>query len=495
MVPKNEFSIFLIKAPYLHLFKGEKLNMFPIGLATIAGMLRQEGYKITFLDPENQDMTTENVVQKIEKEKPHIVGVGCVSANFSIAKEYFDAAKKVGAKTLLGGNHASSEDPLVILKQNPFIDFVFIGEADATVVELCDFIRRKKTKYEKIQGIAYNYNNIININPKRPLIQYLDALPQPVWDLVDINKYNVSNFMWRGEGAVPLMTSRGYPSFCIYCATTHVNGRKFRAQSAERIVSDIEHLIKTYHTQYIVFLDDIFTIDKERVKKLCQMIIQKKLKIQWFCLARVNTVDKDILRLMKKAGCSWIEYGVESGDEEILKVIKKGITLEQARRAFKDTRDVGIKTFGTFMFGNPTETNETMEKTIQFAIELNPDIAQFSILAPLPGTELWDKYRGTVYILSDELENSTTYGINTQTNRLGYVHRDFSEKELQDALTSALRRFYLRPEYIVRQLLSIRSYHDVLRLLEGAESIFKQSFALNINSYFSNKIKENIPRG
>lgn len=490
MSSKKQLSIFLIKTPYLHLFKGEKINMFPVGLATIAGVLRQKGHTITFLDPENQHMTTAGVITKIEQEKPDVVGVSSVSANFTFAKDYLQAAKKAGAYTLLGGNHASSGQPASLLKQNSFLDFILLGEADETVVELCEFIKERKENYEHILGIAYRKGKGIHENPKRPFIENLDSIPRPVWDLVNIDTYNVSNFTWRGKGAIPLMTSRGCPTFCIYCATSQVNGRKFRAQSAARVVSDIEHLIKQYKAKYIVFLDDIFTINKTRVKEICALLIQKKLNIHWFCLARVNTVDKELLALMKKAGCTWIEYGVETGDENIMKTLRKGITLQQAKDAFAWTHEAGIKTYGTFMFGHPGETKETIEKTIQFAIQLNPHIAQFTLVAPLPGTELWEKYRGTVYMLHDDLENSTTYGINTQTSSLGYVHRDFSENELQNALTSALRRFYLRPKYILRQLGSIRSYDDVLCLLDGAESIVKQTLTLNIGSHF---FKKNTP--
>lgn len=491
----KQTHIFLIKCPYLHLFKGEQVNMFPIGLATIAAVLRKNNFPITFLDPENMDMDEKDVIIKIKNEKPAVVGVSCVSANYNLAWEYLKAAKEIGAYTVLGGNHASSGDPKILLEQAKYVDFLLFGEADYTVLELCEFLEKKRTDYEHILGLAYRKGDKIYVNGRRPFIENIGDIPRPVWDLVDMDKYTVSKFIWRGKGAVPLMTSRGCPTFCIFCATSQVNGRKFRAQSAERIVDDIEHLITQYNTKHIVFLDDIFTINKTRVKEICTILIQKELNIHWFCLARVNTVDKELLTIMKKAGCTWIEYGVETGDENIMKTLRKGITLQQAKEAFAWTHEAGIKTYGTFMFGHPGETKETIEKTIQFAIQLNPHIAQFTIVAPLPGTELWEKYRETIYTLSDDLENSTTYGINTQTNSLGYVHRDFSEKELQNALTSALRRFYLRPRYILRQLFSIYSYHNVLCLLEGAASIFKQLLTIHIDSYFSNKDKKDIPKG
>jgi radical SAM superfamily enzyme YgiQ (UPF0313 family) len=193
--------------------------------------------------------------------------------------------------------------------------------------------------------------------------------------------------------------------------------------------------------------------------------------------------------MMKKAGCNWIEYGIEAGDEEVLKTLKKGITLDQARETFKATKKAGIKTLGTFMFGNPGETRETMEKTIKVAIELNPDIAQFSLIAPLPGTELWEKYKGSLYLLKDDLENSTTYGINTQSSDLGYVHRDFSAEELQEVLSSAFKRFYLRPTYAFGQVLKMRSLHDFLYLLEGAQTVSKQLVNINLKKFFFRPVK------
>lgn len=486
---KKETNVFLIKVPYLHLFKGEQVNMFPIGVATIAAVLRKNNFPITFLDPENQDMTTEGVVKKIKEEKPTVVGVSCVSANYNLTLEYLKAAKEIGAYTVLGGNHASSGDPKKILEQASYVDFLLFGEADYTVLELCEFLEQKRSDFENILGLAYRKGTNVCVNGRRPFIDDIDKIPQPVWDLVDMNKYTVSNFMWRGRGAVPLMTSRGCPTFCIFCATSQVNGRKYRAQSAERVVADVEHLVKTYGTKYVVFVDDIFTINKDRVRKFCELMIEKKIKVKWFCLARVNTVDRELLMLMKKAGCNWIEYGVEAGDEEVLKLLKKGITIEQARETFKVTREVGIKTLGTFMFGNPGETRETMERTISVAIELNPDIAQFSLIAPLPGTELWEKYKGTLYLLKDDLENSTTYGINTQSSDLGYVHRDFSAQELQEVLSSAFKRFYLRPTYAFGQILRMRSIHDLLYLVEGAQTVSKQLVNINFRRFFFRSVK------
>lgn len=473
-IKNQKISVFLIKAPYLHLFKGEQLNMFPIGLATIAAVLRKDGFPIVFLDPENQNMALADVVSRIETEKPGVVGVSCVSANFEISLQYFEAAKKAGAFTLLGGNHASSGNPSDLLEKFPFIDFVLFGEADYTVLELCNFINSGRTDYEKIHGLAYRKVDKVFVNGARPFINDLDKLPSPVWDLVDMTKYHVSDFMWRGKGAVPLITSRGCPGQCIFCATSQVNGRKFRAQSAERIVSDIEYLVKTYGVKYIVFVDDVFTIDKKRVQKFCELMIEKKFNIRWFCLARVNSVDIGLLNLMKKAGCNWIEYGVESGDTTVLRTIKKGITIEQAKTAFLMTHDAGIKTFGTFMFGHPGETKESVERTIQFAIELDPDIAQFSIVAPLPGTELYEKYKDSVYIFNNNSANSSTYGINTQSNNFNYSHNNFTGSDLCAILSSAFRRFYLRPSYLFRQILNIRSVNDFRYLFEGAKNVLKQ---------------------
>ena len=187
--------------------------MFPIGIATIAAVLRKEQYPITFLDPENMDMNENDTIEKIKNEKPTVVGVSSVSANFPLAKAYLEAAKAHGAFTILGGNHASADNPESILKQFPCIDFVLFGEADYTVRELCAFIEQGRTDYEKIQGLAYRRGKEIKVNPKRPFIEQLDDLPQPVWDLVNMDKYNVSNFMWCGKGAAPLITSRGCPTF------------------------------------------------------------------------------------------------------------------------------------------------------------------------------------------------------------------------------------------------------------------------------------------
>jgi radical SAM superfamily enzyme YgiQ (UPF0313 family) len=227
-------------------------------------------------------------------------------------------------------------------------------------------------------------DNIINTG-NRPLIGDLDSMPFPARDLVPYKKY--TSLLATSSVVTTMFTSRGCPYKCSFCDRPHL-GSVFRYRSAEDVVAEMEECIRMGIGEILIY-DDTFTVNRQRVMDICNLILKKRLKFRWDIRARVNTVDFEMLKLLKKAGCERIHYGVESGNQGILNILKKGITLEQVRKAFRMTKKVGISTLGYFMIGSPSETRETIMQTINFAIEIGADFAHFTITTPFPGTELY----------------------------------------------------------------------------------------------------------
>jgi radical SAM superfamily enzyme YgiQ (UPF0313 family) len=246
------------------------------------------------------------------------------------------------------------------------------------------------------------------------------------------------------------MTSRGCPFRCAYCSG-HINfGRTHRFHSARRVIDEIKILMRDYKADSIQFFDETFTFSKPRVLELCDKMIEEKVKISWAAFSRVNTIDRELLEKMREAGCYQIFYGVESGNQRLLDLIHKDITLDQARKAIKLTREAGIESFASFMLALPTETMEESYKTIDFAIELDPDYAQFPITTPFPGTELYDIAKKSGSFTTEDWSKFMSW------DQVVYVPEGRSVEEVKHTAKEAYRRFYLRPKYVARRVWGMR---------------------------------------
>jgi len=474
-------KILLIKAPYLYeIYKRRDelaTNQAPLGLAYIASVLREAKQEVNLIDPENQDMTYDDVASLIRKEKPDMVGISSATANFGNAVRIAKIAKQSGDPLVVyGGVHASSL-PDEVLNDHAEIDLVVIGEGEVTMKELCDAIDSgKKVDYNAIAGLAFRNNDgQIEKSPPRQKIMDLDSLPLPARDFLPMEKYNVQIHLSSVKGVkATMVSSRGCPNACTFCACNITMGRMFRPRSIEAVVDEMQYLVNKLNVRYIQFYDDTFTMKYQRVVDICNLIIKRNLKVQWFAHARVNTVDEDLFRLMKKAGCAHVSFGIESGNQTILNNIKKGITLDQARNAISASQRAGLKTLTTWMIGNPGETPETIKDSIDFALELNPDIAVFSILVPLPGTEVYDKYRGVLFSTSINWEDYRTLYKN---NELALQSNTLTNDILVGSLHTAWKRFYLRPSYIFRQLWRIKSTAELYYYMRGSWHVFRDIFS------------------
>ncbi|MBA7701331.1 Anaerobic magnesium-protoporphyrin IX monomethyl ester cyclase [subsurface metagenome] len=301
-------------------------------------------------------------------------------------------------------------------------------------------------------------------NPARSKNIDLDSLPFLAYHLLPWRRYKPHPPHGRALPFATIITSRGCPYQCSYCSKP-VFGNKFRGQSSERVVDEVAYYKDRFGIKEFAFYDDVFTLDKKRAFAIADNIIKRDLKICWTCEARVNLVDKELLRHMRQAGCYAIAYGIESASQEILDILNKGITLEQIEEAIRITREVGMQTVGYFMIGSPGENLETIRKTIQFAKKLKLDFAQFAITTPFPGTELYNLYlrdKGGVI----PWENFVYDGSGREITPV-FESSSLSRDDLQRWVKRAYREFYLRPTYFWQRIRQVTSIGELRVNLEG----------------------------
>ncbi len=399
------------KAPYL---------WPPIGLAYIAGYIGNVAH-VKILDAQAEGLNEESIVKKCNDSDLVIVNVGTTTIDrdlelSKIIKQNNDT--KIG----LIGTHATYFHRELI--KNDFIDFIIRGEPERIVYNLIKNFNNPK----KVKGITWKNNGKTIVSKNEELIQNLDELPFAARHLLPNNKYY--DIIAKKFPITQMITSRGCPFNCTFCSANLYNGKKYRYRSAENIIKELEKIVEEGFKDISIF-DDTFTTNKKRVIEIANGI--KDFEISWRCLSRVDTVDKEMLEKMYDSGCYQILLGVESGDQRILDLMKKGTSVEQARKAFKWCDEIGIETVGFFILGYPGETEKTIKKTIDLANELHPDFVSFNALTPLPGSEIYE-------ILKPQ-GNWEEFDFSSRS------FCDIPSKELQNIIAKGYRNYYLRLSY------------------------------------------------
>ena len=318
------------------------------------------------------------ITEQIASFSPDIVGITMLTGTYKSAENVAIVAKEVDKdiKIVVGGTHPTVL-PEEVIKNNSF-DYVVRGEGEYTFLDLAN-----ERKIEEILGVTYkNKRGKIIHNLDRGFIDDLDVLPFPGRNLYINDKRHMD------YGYV--MSGRGCPFECTFCASKKVWKQSVRFRSPKNVVEEVKQVFSTYGTTFFYFVDDTFTMNKKRSKKICELLIEKNLDIQWICDTRVDTIDEELLRVMKKAGCIRLKLGVESGSERVLKMTKKHITKQQVKNAESLAKKLELETTIYLLIGFPTETRDEVQETLDFAKELNPDYYSLSILAPYPGTEIYD---------------------------------------------------------------------------------------------------------
>ncbi len=440
-------------------------NFPPLGLASIAAYLQSKGYSVKIVDcnveAPSLELFDEYFGENFSKKYETIRWVGITAMTPHIKKAY-EIAKIVKetyplTKTVVGGVHATFLTEEVL--KNPLIDFVVKGEGEITLGELISGVNPSE-----IKGLAYiNGENMI-INPPRERITNLDDFPMPAYDLLPIRKYRPAKGTYRKLPAMSMITSRGCPGKCTFCNKTLGNRIVFK--DAQTIFNEIQYLHKNYGIQQILFYDDTFTVFKRNVLKLCKLLIQSKMDIAWTCFARVDYVGPVLLKWMRAAGCHQIMYGVENVNETVLRNIKKKIDKEKVIKAVKWTKDAGIECRLAFMVGNPGDTPLIIEENIRFIKEINPDLIIVNITTPFPGTEMFEWAKERDLLLTYDWDK---FNLSEPVMRL----ENMSEIEIKKLYKLMYRKFYFRPSYFLRKILSIRRVEDFNILLEGFRALLK----------------------
>jgi len=440
----------------------------PLGIAYIASFLREGGYNnINIIDQTFEGKET--LEKNLRNTNPDILMISCLTLNYRDSIEMATLAKKINPNimTIMGGGHSTVDWQNVI--KNNCIDFIVLKEGEITSYELIKTIENNGD-FSKIKGIVYKNNGKFIKTEPRPFIENLDELPFPARDLLPMDKYlhaQGGRSAWAiPEPSTTIISSRGCCYNCTYCGIHTTMGPGVRFRSPENVIEELIILKEKYKIKGFYFWDDTFTVNFPRLHKICDLIIENKLDLEWCIQARVNCVNEEILTKMRKAGLKTICYGIESGSQRILdEIYKKGITLEQVRTAVKISKKLGLIVQGYFMIGAPTETMEEINQTINFAKSLDLDAAEWAIVTPFLGTELRRFVEENNLLLDTKTNDLDTHSISIIKND------NFNSEILRNKLQEAIRSFYFRPKYILKKLLKVRSWDDLKRNYKGLRMV------------------------
>jgi anaerobic magnesium-protoporphyrin IX monomethyl ester cyclase len=415
----------------------------PLNLMYLASSLEKEDYKVEIVDDDLEQKGYENVSKQAEKISPQLIGVTATTSTINSALKYLDLIKKVlpDSLTVIGGPHTTFM-PYETLKDTENLDVVVIGEGEETMVDLTNLTTQDHENIDDVKGIVYRdlKDGKLKTTQNRPLIKDLDELPFPARHLVPFESYGVSQGQTGG-----IITSRGCVYNCNYCSSSLIMGKKFRSRTPTNVVDEIEELIDKYHINDIGFMDDTFMLNKQRASDIADEIKARDLDMTFVASSRVDRVDKKLLKNLKSSGLKTIYYGVESGSQRILDLMKKGITLKNVEDAVSMAKDVNLEVLTSFILGYPGETEEDMNTTIDFSTKLDSDYCQYSILTPFPGTPIYKDLLEKNLIDNEEWDRYTVLKPILKYSEIG-LNKNMVERKL----AKAYLKFYTRPKYLFK---------------------------------------------
>ena len=430
-----------------------------LGILYVAGTLREgTSFDVEVIDSLADGLDSSDIRRIIKEKKPDVVGFSVLTFNLLDCLDVAKIIREVSPSTKIcfGGFH-----PTIYPQETldfPEVDYVVFGEGEITFKELVkaiDLGGNMDSIFSTIDGLGWkNSLGSTFINKGRKASPNLDEITMPAHDLIDLEKYT---FVLGNDSKVAsIQTSRGCPSKCTFC---DIRLTRFRFRSAENVLKEIEYL-KTRGINDFFLVDDQFTSNKERVLKLCKLLINKNIDIKFKVSSRIDRVDTEMLNLLKKAGCYRIHYGIESGSQRLLDFMEKGITLDQIRETVKNTKEAGIEIFAYMMIGIPTETAEDIKKSVKLISELKPHHVNYSICTPFPKTALYER----ALEQSDEPDDYwLEFAKNPDPNfKIRTLNDNFSESELRTLQDRALRSFYSSPFVILREVIKTRSIKQLV---------------------------------
>ncbi|MEM7536952.1 MAG: radical SAM protein [Chloroflexota bacterium] len=456
-----------------------------LGLAYLAAVSEQRGDEVVIFDA---DIERQPVGEFVQEFKPDLIGI---TANTPQVKQAWRTAKAIkevyDCPVVIGGPHVSvlPEESC----EKPYVDIVVRGEGEDVWIDISnrlesylkdqpsyatsEFMNPEHDIFDDCMGVTYKTSDgRIHNNPDRAAIADLDSLPWPAYHLFKMKHYtNLQPATDHVDGArsFSIMTSRGCPYRCTFCSQS-IMPIKWRSRSPENVLAEWRHLVEDYDAQEIGILDDSANIRVKRLEGLAQLLIENDLNhVPWIFVngIRANLASKELLQLLKNAGLKRTAFGVESGDPEILKSIDKKVDHDTIRRAFKNAKEIGLETIAFMIIGLPGETRESMQRTIDFAIELDPVIANFSMMTPYPGTKVYEIVKRQGRFLINDWEDYVFF-----QQQARYEMGEMTAELVEEMYRKAYRQFYLRPAPILRRTSTKDFWFNLPRNLRIAANTF-----------------------
>jgi len=435
----------------------------PLGLGYLASFLKRKGYQAILFDGTLYNASIEDFVKSVREFQPDLVGLSVLSRGHFQARQIIKALKQHFKKLpiIIGGTQVTAAPRKVLLDLGA--DFAIIGEGEITIAELAAMLEKGQKNFNQIKGLAYQTSkNRVKINPLRELITDLNTLPFPAWHLMPPVKYRIAPILEpaRGTPIAPIITSRGCPYNCSFCASNVTWRRRIRFRSPQNVLAEIKMLKNDFAVKEIHFSDDNFTMDIKRAAKICDLLIKEKINLPWQCPngVRIDCLTLPLLKKMKKAGCYALGLGIESGNQKILKRVNKQLDLKIVPRVLKNMKKAGIESYGFFILGLPGDTRKTIQETIDFALHQSFDRAWFNIFTPYLGSPAFAQWLGKRKLrgINWDIHDCSTAVVETS---------DLNRSEIEGLQKQALFRFYLRPKTFFSVASRIRAKEVVTFLM------------------------------
>ncbi len=429
----------------------------PLGLGYLAAVLEKKGHQVSLFDGTLHNASLSDFSQAISKFKPSLIGISVLTRGHNQTRQIIKTIKSAPSQPadggrwkkppiVVGGTQVTAA-PKIVLKDLG-ADFAIIGEGEITICQLAKALEKGQKSFSKIDGLAYKTpKGKIKITRPRKLIKNINKIPFPAWHLMPPKKYRIAPILEPAKALpiAPVMTSRGCPYNCSFCASNVTWQRKIRLRSPKNVLKEIKMLKKKFGVKEIHFCDDNFTIDIKRAEKICTALIKQNINLPWQCPngVRIDRLTLPLLRKMKKAGCYALGLGIESGNQAILNKVNKQLDLRLVSQVLRKMKKAGIESYGFFILGLPGETEKTAQETINFALKQPFDRAWFNIFTPYPGStafKQWIKKRNFCRIDWNKHDCSTAI----------MASKDLTPEKIEKLQKQALRKFYLRPKVFIK---------------------------------------------
>ncbi len=460
---KERADVLLVYPPWVVLgFRGRLQRMLPpLGVLSIASCLEEKGFEVHVVDCHAREIGPDRFRSIVRRLRPRFVGISVLSSHYVPANFIAQISKEEVPDTIVivGGVHSEAHPEEML--QNPSIDGVCRGDGERVMTEVVEGM-----PWEKIDGLSYRLGETVQHNRPRPVEMDLDRYPLPSYHLIDFDDYFPPVSSYKALPAMNVLMTRGCPGKCTFCNSANTT---LRSRSVDKLMELLKTLRYEYGVKQIYFYDDTFTANRRMVKEFCRRMVEERVDLSWICYVRGDMFNEETARMLSEAGCHQVLIGIESGSRTLMEAIGKPIQHEVYQRTVALAHKVNIEVRGSFIIGHLDETKETMEETLQFAIDLDLDLFQLAIMTPYPGTQMFKQFKAEGRLLHEEFSR---YGQNELVFRLNHL----SAEQILRFERTAFRKFYFRPGAVIKQFKRLRNLHTLRDLFTTFLIIFFERF-------------------